>query len=281
MTDTGIIGLILIAANIIVSYKGFKSQSFFDRYKFEVDRILVDKEYRRVVTSGFLHVGWMHLIFNMFSLYIFSAPVEAAFGSMNFLVIYFASLIGGDLFSLYIHRNHGDYDSVGASGAVCGIIFASIALFPGMHIGFFMLPFSMPGWLYGLLYVLYSVYGIRSGKDNIGHEAHLGGALIGMLIAILLVPAALIENYFTILIIAVPVITFIYLIITKPHLLLIDNFYFKKHKNYYSVDHKYNEQRHDHQKEIDRILDKINTRGMSSLSRREKETLKQYSQSKS
>jgi membrane associated rhomboid family serine protease len=277
MTDTGIIGLILIIANVFFSYKGFTNEAFFDGYKFEVDKILVNKEYKRLVTSGFLHVSWTHLIFNMISLYIFSGAIEDSLGGAKFLIIYFASLIGGDLLSLFVHRNHADYNSVGASGAICGIIFASIALFPGMEVGFLGLPIYIPSWLYGLLYIAFSIYGIRSKKDNIGHEAHLGGALIGMLVAIIIVPSAFMENYVTILIIAVPSIAFIYLIITRPQVLLIDNFYFKTHKNNYSIDHRYNEAKNKSQQEIDAILDKINKKGIDSLSKKEKEILKQHS----
>jgi membrane associated rhomboid family serine protease len=278
MTDTGIIGLILIIANVFFSYKGFTCEAFFDRYKFEVDKILVNKDYKRLITSGFLHVGWTHLIFNMITLYAFSAVIEDNLGGTKFLIIYFVSLIGGDLLSLFVHRNHADYSSVGASGAICGIIFASIALFPGMDISFLGLPLSIPSWLYGLLYIAFSIYGIRSKKDNIGHEAHLGGALIGMLVAIIIVPSAFMENYVTILIIAVPSIAFIYLIITRPQVLLIDNFYFKTHKNNYSIDHLYNEAKNKNQQEIDAILDKINKKGIDSLSKKEKEKLRLYSQ---
>jgi membrane associated rhomboid family serine protease len=278
MTDTGIAGLLLIVANIAFSYKGFTNRAFFDGYKFEVDKILIKKDYKRLVSSGFLHVSWTHLLLNMFSLYAFSGLIEINLGAFKFLLIYFVSLVGGDLLSLYIHKNHGDYNSVGASGAVCGIIFASIALFPGMGVGFFGLPFSIPGWLYGVVYVLFSIYGIKSNKDNIGHDAHLGGALIGMTIALLLQPAAFAENYVTILLIAIPAIAFIYFIITRPQILLIHNLYFRKNKDHYSIDHTYNEAKNMQQQEIDKILDKINSKGMSSLSSREKEKLKQYSE---
>ena len=277
MNDIGIIGLILILINIACSYKGFTNDTFFEGYKFEVDRILVNKDFKRLVTSGFLHVSWTHLIFNMLSLYAFSELIETNLGGVKFLIIYFVSLIGGNLLTLFVHRNHGDYNAVGASGAVCGIIFASIALFPGMGIGFFGLPFSIPSWLYGILYVLYSIYGIKSKKDNIGHEAHLGGALIGMTVALIIVPTAFLENYLTILIIVVPTTTFIYLIITKPQVLLVDNFYFKTHKNHYSIDHKYNEEKRNSQNEIDKILDKISKKGIESLSKKENEKLNKYS----
>lgn len=274
----GIITILIIIANIAFSYKGLTNETFFNGYKFEVDKILVNKDYKRLITSGFLHVSWSHLILNMLSLYFFSGSVEASLGGLNFLIIYFASLIGGDLLSLFIHRHHGDYSAAGASGAVCGIIFASIALFPGMGIGFFGLPISIPAWLYGILYVAYSIYGIRSGKENIGHDAHLGGALIGMASALIIEPSAIAENYFTIMIIAIPTIAFILLIISKPHTLLVDNFYFNTHHDHYSIDHQYNYERNNMQKEVDRILDKINRSGMNSLSSKEKETLKQYSQ---
>lgn len=277
MTDIGIIGMILIIANIAFSYKGFTNKTFFDGYKFEVDRILINKDYKRLITSGFLHVSWTHLIFNMLSLFAFSGLIESNLGGLNFLIIYFVSLVGGDLLSLLVHREHGDFNSVGASGAICGIIFASIAVFPDMGIGFFGLPFSIPSWLYGILYVLYSIYGIKSQKDNIGHESHLGGALIGMTVALIIQPSAFLENYLTILIISIPSIAFIYLIITKPHILLIDNFYYKTHKNYYSIDHKYNEEKNNNQKEIDKILDKISQKGMDSLSKKEREKLNHYS----
>lgn len=277
MMDIGIISLLLIVANIAFSYKGFTNEAFFDGYKFEVDRILINKDYKRLFSSAFLHVGWAHLIFNMISLYAFSGLIESNLGELKFLIIYFAGLLGGNLLSLFINRNYGDYSSVGASGAICGVIFASIALFPGIGIGFFGLPFSIPSWLYGILYVLYSIYGIRSQKDDVGHAAHLGGALIGMTVALVMVPSAFTYNYLTVLVITVPTIAFLYSIITKPHILLLGNFYGKPRKNHYSIDHKYNEEKNNNQQEIDRILDKISKKGMASLSKREKESLKQRS----
>ena len=276
--NTGIVVLILIVTNVIVSYRGFKSESFLDKYKFEIDKILVNKDYKRLITSGFLHANWMHLIFNMFSLYIFSGAVEIVLGGAQFLLIYFISLIGGNLLTLFIHRNHPDYSSLGASGAISGIMFATIALLPRMSIGFFLLPVSLPAWLYGLVYMGFSIYGIPSKQDNVGHEAHLGGALIGMLTALLLQPSAFADNYVTILLLTVPALVFIYFILTRPQLLLVDNLFFKKHKNHYSPDHLYNERKHRQQEELDALLDKINRNGMNSLSKGEKEKLKQYSQ---
>lgn len=279
MSSAGIITILLILSTVLVSYKGFTNTLFFDKYKFQVDKILVYKDYKRLVTSGFLHVSWMHLLFNMFSLYIFSGLVEGGLGSLYFLLIYFASLIGGGLVSLLIHRHHGDYSSVGASGAVWGVLFACVALYPGMVISLFPLPISIPVWLYALLFVLFTIYAIRSKKNNIGNESHLGGAIVGMALALIINPMALVNNYGKILIVLLPALAFLYLIITRPYLLFIDNLFYRTHQDYYSIDHQYNVEKRDQQQEIDRILDKINKKGMRSLNKREKETLKAYSKS--
>ncbi|MES2545388.1 MAG: rhomboid family intramembrane serine protease [Bacteroidota bacterium] len=275
--NTGIVGIIIIVINFIFSYKGFIDKSFFEQYKFDVDKVLIHKEYKRLFTSGFLHIDWQHLIFNMISLYMFSEALELQFGAVNFLVIYFTSLFGGNLLALFIHRNHGDYSAVGASGAVCGIIFASIALFPGLGVGLFLIPVFIPSWLFGLLYIGFTIYGIKSKSDNIGHEAHLGGALIGMFVAIMVYPHALTINYIPILIVFIPSVIFIYLIVTKPHILFVDNYYFKTHKKHYTIEHKYNEQKVNTQKEIDSILDKISKKGIDSLTSKEKQKLEEYS----
>ena len=271
------ISLILILANCFISWKGFQDRNFYERYEFSIEKVKIYKQYYRLVTSGFLHVNWMHLIFNMIALYFFSSSVEYYFGPINFLLIYFTSMVGGDLLSLFIHRYDSGYSSVGASGAVSGVIYASIAVFPGMKMGFFFIPISIPAWIFGLAYVAYSIWGIRSRRDNVGHESHLAGALIGMLLAVAMFPAALTENYLTIGAIALPSMIFIYIILTRPHVLLIDNQFFRTQKKFYSVDHRYNAEKLDKQNEVDRILDKINKRGMKSLTPKEKEILQQYS----
>lgn len=263
---------ILVIANFLVSYRGFKDHFFFDRFKFEVEKVTVYKDYKRLLTAGFLHVSWMHLIFNMLTLFFFYGPVQGGLGTLPFLVIYFSSLVGGNLLSLMVYRKQGDYSSVGASGAINGVMFAAIALMPGMRIFGFI-----PGWVFGLLYVGVAIYGIRSRRDNIGHEAHLGGALIGMMVALLMYPQAFTDNWFTILVITVPTLIFIYIIITRPHVLLVDNVFFKTHTDHYSIDHRYNEEKSLQQKEIDRILDKISSRGMGSLTRKERQMLQEYS----
>ena len=151
MEEIGIVTLSLIIANGIVTYKGLNDYTFLDKFSFNVDQILVNKDYKRLITSGFLHADWTHFAFNMITLYLFSRGLESTIGIPAFLILYFASLIGGNLFALYIHKNHPDYTAIGASGAVSGLVFASIGLFPGMEIGFILLPVFIPAWLYGIL----------------------------------------------------------------------------------------------------------------------------------
>ena len=123
-----VIGIVLTLLIGATSYKGFRDMGYFERYVFDVDKILIDKEYRRLISSGFLHGGWFHLGLNLIALISFSAAVESQLGPGLFTLIFFVSLIGGNLLSLYIHRNHGDYSALGASGAVSGIIASSIIL---------------------------------------------------------------------------------------------------------------------------------------------------------
>ncbi|GAB5527966.1 MAG: hypothetical protein Roseis2KO_58380 [Roseivirga sp.] len=275
MYAIGFLGLIIIIANGLASYKAFKDYAFYQGCTFRTDRILIAKEYKRLITSGFVHVSWMHLIFNMVSLYAFSGMLEESIGGVNFLLIYFGSLLGGNLFSLYIHRNHGDYSAVGASGAVSGVIFASIALFPGMDLSLILLDFPIPSWVFAILFVAISIRGIQSQKDNIGHDAHLGGGVIGMLIAIALYPHVLEFNPLVIALVLVPTIAFIYLIITRPEILILGSA--NKKPDYLTKDDRYNSLRKQKQIDIDSILDKISEKGIDNLTQEEKRILEDYS----
>jgi membrane associated rhomboid family serine protease len=174
---------LIIAVTVCVSYLGFKSFAFEEKYIFNPEYILAGKEFYRLVTSAFLHSGWPHLVLNMLSLYMFAQQIELFYGRAEFLGIYFGAIVGGGLLSLYVHRHHV-YQAYGASGGVCGVIFASILLFPDEKIRLLYLPFSCPAWLFAIGYILYSFYGMKqNNRGNVGHDAHLGGAIVGLLIA--------------------------------------------------------------------------------------------------
>ena len=170
--------LLLILANVLFSMKGFGDQIFFEKFKFQINNILKGEKIR-MISSGFLHVDWMHLGFNMYALYLFGDIVDAKLGTIGFLVIYFGSLLAGSLYSLSYHKKELYYSAVGASGAVSGIVYSCIMLFPEMQLGLILIPIPIPGYIFGVAYLLYSIYGMKNRVGNIGHSAHLGGAIGG------------------------------------------------------------------------------------------------------
>ena len=218
MDDLTLIVTLIIGVTGYISYLGFEKKTFFYAHAFNVNSILQGKDYKRLFTSGLLHADWMHFGFNMLTLYFFGPILEQKVGPIWFLGIYTISLLGGNILSLYIHKANAHYTAVGASGAVTGIIFACIAMFPDINLYLMLLPIAIPSWAFGLLYVSYSVYGIKSKRDNIGHEAHLGGGIAGLLVALIHSPFMLSENYLPILFILVPSTLFLLVVTRKPKL---------------------------------------------------------------
>lgn len=269
----GILEIIIILANVAITALGFKNQQFFEKWIFQVRPILKEQQWFRLFTAGFLHVNWQHLLFNMISFYFFAGSVAREVGGVGFLIIYFGSLLGGNLLALLFHKNNPQYRSVGASGAVSGILFAAIALFPGMKLALLFLPIPFPAWVFGIGFMLYSIYGMRANRDNIGHEAHLGGAIIGLLIAIFLQPSIARLNAFTIVLIAVPMLVFLFVLFFKPRLL---NMAYGAGNNYKTTDDEYNDKLANQRAELNRILEKVNQSGAESLTTEEKQFLEQY-----
>lgn len=269
--------LVLLMLIVLASIKGFRDSGYFEKYLFYVDPILRDKEYYRLFSSGFLHLNWMHLIGNMVGLYFFGSELAVDYGTANFFALYFVSLIGGSLLSLYFHRMHGDYRAVGASGAVSGILYAYILLNPHAQLGLVVIPgIHFPAWVFGIGYMLFTLYGVKAKHDNIGHDAHLGGALTGLLLAALMFPTTLLDNYWIFLALLVPSAIFLYLVVTKPEIMLIDNY--TKFRMRRVKEQVRQERTMSQQEEIDRILDKVSAKGLNSLSERDKKILKKYSQ---
>lgn len=200
--------LIIIAVTAIISFIAFNNQQLFEKYKFNVGAILQKKEYIRLLSAGFLHADLMHLLFNMMTLYFFGPIVVEAFGEIGFLMVYFGSILLGNIFSLYLYKNQPWYSAIGASGGVSGILFASIAMIPDLGIMFFFIPIPIPGYIFGFLYFAYSVYMMLNPNqhDNIGHAAHLGGAFFGLVYAIALQPERAIQNALFLGIMALPLI---------------------------------------------------------------------------
>lgn len=262
--------IFLIAITVFTSYKGFRNDWFLNKYAFTIEKVQVNKEHIRLVSSGFLHINWLHLVVNMFVLWAFGSGLEVGLGMSSFLFIYFASLVGGNALALWIHKYNAGYSSVGASGAVAGLIFASIAVTPGLKI------FFLPSWVFGIAYVAYTMYAIRSRRTDVGHAAHLGGALIGMTIAVLMFPEVLQHNWLAIVAILTPGVVLIVIMIRKPEWILIDK---KTQKRQFTMDDRYNMTKRNYQEEVDRILEKINQKGIHSLTKEERALLDEYARS--
>ena len=184
---TALVTLIIIIATGVMTYQGFQKPSLFGRFMFDNEAILRNKEYDRLLTSGLLHADWFHFGFNMFSLYSFGRMLELLYSSVVLLSIYVVAILGGNLLSMLIYKNT-PYRAIGASGGVCGVIYASIFLLPGTSIMIFPIPIGIPSWVYAILFLVISAYGMRSTKNNIGHVAHLGGAITGLVVTFLLYP---------------------------------------------------------------------------------------------
>ena len=203
--------IFIIALTVLFSYKGFNDLLFFRKYEFHIGSIRAGEQIR-MISSGFLHADLGHLFFNMFTLYMFAPVVINFFGEFSFILIYMISLVFGSLLTLVIHKNDYNYRAIGASGAVTGIIYSAILLQPDMMLGlFYVIP--IPAYLFGIGYLLYSIYGMKAKNDNIGHTAHFGGAIGGYLITILKEPGMRVDNTFMVLLLAIPIV--ILFILTK------------------------------------------------------------------
>lgn len=271
--------LALIALNGYITYKGFKEPAFFDRYLFRTDDILVHKQYDRLVTSAFLHIDWRHYGFNMFSLFVFSELVYEVLGLVFFLVVYTASLLGGNLLSLFFNRNNGDYSAVGNSGAVSGIMFASIVIAPDSSLGLILLPVKFPAWIFGAVYMLITLFGVKNKFGNIGHEAHLGGAIAGILTAIAIEPGILVAHPLIITLFLLPFIFFMWVVLKYPEYMLIEN-YFSKQRQTQKEDRQRTQRREramNTEAELNMLLEKVNRKGIDSLTPAERRRLDELS----
>lgn len=199
MGNLDLVTVIIIAANVIISYKGFGDYSFFEKYKFHIGGVQRGEKIR-MFSSGFLHADMQHLLFNMVTLYFFSGRVIYQLGTTGFILVYIGSLLVGNLLSFFFHKNNYNYSAIGASGAVSGIIYSAILFDPWMKINFII-----PGFVYGIGYLLYSIYGMKNRVGNIGHDAHFGGAIGGYIITLVLAPVLFQTNFLMIILLAIPI----------------------------------------------------------------------------
>ncbi|EHO08838.1 rhomboid family intramembrane serine protease [Myroides odoratimimus] len=203
--DISTVTLILLGLNGLVTYKGLNDFSFFNQYCFDINQINRGERYR-FITSGFLHVDWMHFAFNMLTLYFFADIIIQVSGVLYFLIVYVASLLVGNILTYQFYKNQPHYRAVGASGAIMGVLYASIMLNPSMSLYMFFIPIPIPAYIFAVGYLLYSLYGMKKNNDGIGHTAHIGGALAGLILIVLKYPILIQTEFKLIAILLIPVL---------------------------------------------------------------------------
>lgn len=274
--------LFLVLLTVGVSIAAFRNSSLREKLIFRPDAILAGREYYRLLSCALIHLDAVHLIFNVLAFYSFGRAIEFIYGGWVVLLIYTLSALGGSLLSLFAHRNHV-YRALGASGGVCGVIFATIFMVPGTSVGILFIPFYFPGWLFATVYLVLTFIALRRGVGSIGHDAHFGGAVVGMALAAIFAPSKCLANPY-LFFGSIGFSLFCLFVIWRDPT-GIGGFGFSRKSSsaprrgsmrYQAYDDALERGRR--KREIDALLDKVAQRGIDSLTDQERERLKKHSQ---
>jgi membrane associated rhomboid family serine protease len=185
------VALLIFVVTIAASLAGlYGNRQIIDRSLFRPYEFLRKKQYASVISSGFVHADLPHLIFNMMTFYFFAFPLEKQIGSVRFAALYLLGLVVSDVGTYLKHRDDPQYASLGASGAISAVLFAAIVYFPWMELFIIPIPLPIPAPLFAVAYVGYSWWSARQARGRVNHDAHLGGALFGLLFVLLTDPGA-------------------------------------------------------------------------------------------
>lgn len=179
--------LITVIITVAISIAAFKNESLVNKLILWPRYMHDPQEYYRLLTSGFIHADWNHLIFNMVSLYFIGSSAESILG-MGFLTLYLTGIIISSLPSFLKHRNNSYYRSLGASGGVAAIMFFFIYFAPWSKLYIIFLPIGIPAILFGVLYLVYEAYMAKKGGGTMNHDAHFWGAVYGLVYALIIDP---------------------------------------------------------------------------------------------
>jgi membrane associated rhomboid family serine protease len=188
---------LLLATTVVISLIAlYHSRELFARWSFDPSRVASQGEWYRFVSGAFLHGGMGHLAFNMLTLYFFGPVLEIMLGTVDFLVVYFGSLFVAHLFLYWKYREAAGYTAVGASGAISGVIFGFCLFFPFEKIYLLLIPIGIPAILFAVGFAAFSYYAANQPPGEglfgrVAHEAHLGGAVAGLILTMVLEPRVL------------------------------------------------------------------------------------------
>lgn len=184
--------IVIVAVTVLVSWRAFNDRALLERLILWPPAVERRRQYDRLLTHGFIHADWMHLLFNMITLWSFGSAVERVFSEwitpVGFVLFYLSAIVVAILPTYLRHRQDANYRSLGASGGVSAVLFAFILFDPWSKLIIFPIPVPIPAFLFAVLYVGYSIWMDRRGGGNVNHSAHLWGAAYGVLFTLLLEP---------------------------------------------------------------------------------------------
>ena len=193
------ITLVIVAITVLVSWRAFNDRALLERLILWPPAVERRRQYDRLLTHGFIHADWMHLLFNMITLFSFGGAVERVFSEwitpVGYVLFYLSAIVIAILPTYIGHRQDANYRSLGASGGVSAVLFAFILFDPWSKLIIFPIPLPIPAFLFAILYVGYSIWMDRRGGGNVNHSAHLWGAAYGVLFTLLLRPG--VAGHFT------------------------------------------------------------------------------------
>ncbi len=191
MTSTAPATLGILLVTCLVSLIGLYGRpTLIEKSLFRPYELVRNNRYYTLVSSGLVHGSFVHLLFNMLTFYFFGPPLERVVGSARFLGLYLVGLILSEARTYLQHRNDPRYASLGASGAVSAVLFASIVIFPNQSIFILPFPVPIPAPVFAIGYLGYSWYLSRRARDSVNHTAHIDGAVTGLLFVAVLYPQA-------------------------------------------------------------------------------------------